>query len=113
MTKRVDDSWKRIQQTTFTNWANNAMRGHLKTAKNQVGNLETDLQDGLILTHLLEQVAAPKKIGKYYQSPKIKAQKLENLGACFRFMDKEKIKLVNIGECHAFLYVLLLAIVYI
>lgn len=34
--KGVDDSWKRIQERTFTNWANDRLRGNLKVAKRQV-----------------------------------------------------------------------------
>lgn len=100
MTRRVDDDWKRLQQTTFTNWVNNTLRGHRKTAKNQVQNLETDLQDGIILAQLLETVASPRKIGQYNKNPAIKLQKIETLGTCLKFIEKEKIKLVNIGKVH-------------
>ena len=34
--KGVDDSWKKIQERTFTNWVNDRLRGHLKVAKKQV-----------------------------------------------------------------------------
>lgn len=40
-----DAQWKRIQQNTFTRWANE----HLKTVNKHIGNLETDLSDGLRL----------------------------------------------------------------
>ncbi len=98
MTKHVDQNWQRIQQTTFTNWVNNALRGHLKTSKNQVKDLQTDLQDGLVLIQLIGTIASPRNVGHYNRNPAIKIQKLENLGAFFRFLHKEKIKLVNIGE---------------
>ena len=97
MTRRVDDNWKRIQETTFTKWVNNALRGHLKSSKNQVEKLETDLQDGLTLVQLLETLSH-EKVGRYHKKPFIKPQMIENLGACFKFLEKEKIKLVNIGE---------------
>ena len=34
--KGVDDSWKKIQERTFTNWVNDRLRGNLKVAKKQV-----------------------------------------------------------------------------
>ena len=34
--KGVDDSWKKIQERTFTNWMNDRLRGNLKVAKKQV-----------------------------------------------------------------------------
>ena len=98
MTKRVDENWKQLQQTTFTRYINSSLRGpDQKTSDSQITDLQTDLQDGLILIKLLESIASPKKIGRYNKRPFIKAQKLENLGACFRFFERQKIKLVNIG----------------
>jgi len=99
MTNRVDANWKQLQQTTFTRYINNSLHGpdNQKTSDSQITDLQTDLQDGLILIKLLESIASPKRIGRYNKRPFIKAQKLENLGACFRFFEREKIKLVNIG----------------
>ena len=34
--RRVDDSWKKIQERTFKNWMNDRLRGNLKVAKVQV-----------------------------------------------------------------------------
>ena len=99
MTKRVDEKWKEFQQTTFTKWVNNSLRGHLKTARLQISNLQTDLQDGLVLVKLLETVASPRKPGRYNGNPTHKQQKIENIGAALRFIQKEEIKLVNIGRC--------------
>ncbi len=97
MTRVTDDSWKKVQQNTFTNWINNSLRGHLKKADRQVDNLTEGFQDGLTLIQLLETVSR-KKVGRHNQNPKIKAQMMENLEASFKFMDTEDIKLVNIGE---------------
>lgn len=98
MTRQVDENWKLQQQTTFTKWVNNALRGHLKKAKTQVNDLQTDLKDGLVLVELIESIASPRKIGRYNKNPKIKPQLLENLGAVFKFLEKEQIKVVNIGK---------------
>ena len=96
MTRAVDETWKKVQQTTFTKWVNNSLRGHLRKSERHVDDLSTDLQDGLTLIQLLETISHVK-VGRYNQRPRIKAQMLENLEACFNFMEKEKIKLVNIG----------------
>lgn len=98
MTRQVDKNWKLLQQTTFTKWVNNALRGHLKKAKTQISDLQTDLRDGLVLVELIENIASPRKIGRYNRNPVIKPQMLENLGTVFRFLEKEQIKVVNIGE---------------
>lgn len=98
MTRQVDENWKLLQQTTFTKWVNNALRGHLKKAKTQVNDLQTDLKDGLVLVELIENIASPRRIGRYSKKPTIKPQMLENLGAVFRFLEKERIKVVNIGK---------------
>ena len=98
MTKRVSDDWKKIQEKTFTNWVNNALRGHLKTAKNQVTSLQTDLRDGTLLAELLETISKKKVGGRIVANPTLKAHELENLCVSFNFMERERIKLVNIGE---------------
>uniref|UniRef100_A0A8C2Y5Q3 Calponin-homology (CH) domain-containing protein n=1 Tax=Coturnix japonica TaxID=93934 RepID=A0A8C2Y5Q3_COTJA len=56
-----DAPWKRIQQNTFTRWCNE----HLKCVQKRVGNLQTDLGDGLRLIALLE-VLSQKKLGRRY-----------------------------------------------
>ncbi|CAI8016682.1 Filamin-B [Geodia barretti] len=97
MTRHVDQNWKLLQQTTFTKWVNNALRGHLKTARTQVSDLQKDLRDGLVLVELLESIASPRKVGRHNREPVIKPQMLENIGAVLRFLEREQIKVVNIG----------------
>lgn len=93
------EKWWKPQETTFTRWVNNGLRGHLTSGKNRVQDLSTDLADGRILAELLETVSK-KKVSyvKEDKHLKFKPQKLENLGISFSFMEKEEIKLVNIGE---------------
>lgn len=62
----------------------------------KINNLETDLEDGVILINLLEQISS-KKIGIVNKKAKIRAQKLENTGAALHFLKSEGIKLVGIG----------------
>ena len=93
------ENWKKTQETTFTKWVNSCLKGHLTSTKNRVQNLQTDLEDGIILAELLENVAKSKlHYVRDEKKLKIKQQKMENLGVSFRFMEKEEIKLVNIGE---------------
>lgn len=59
-----DAQWKRIQQNTFTRWANE----HLKTVEKNIGSLETDLSDGLRLITLIE-VLSGKRLPKHNKRP--------------------------------------------
>ena len=96
--KEHDDAWKKIQQTTFTNWVNDVIQDKLKVTNYEVKDIQWDLQDGLTLIRLLESLTTPGKLGRFNLKPKLKPQKLENLGVSFRFLAAEKVKLVNIGE---------------
>ncbi|KAK3920670.1 Filamin-A [Frankliniella fusca] len=88
-----DAQWKRIQQNTFTRWANE----HLRTAGKHIGNLETDLSDGLRLITLIE-VLSGKKLPKHNKRPTFRSQKLENVSVALQFLEKgEGIRIVNIG----------------
>lgn len=89
-----DAQWKKIQQNTFTRWANE----HLKTVLKNVGSLETDLSDGLRLIALIE-VLSGKKLPKHNKKPTFRSQKLENVSVALEFLEKaEKIRIVNIGK---------------
>ena len=85
--------WKRIQQKTFTRWVNE----HLKKQSRFVRDLKTDLSDGLNLIALLEALSQ-KRLGRFTKNPRIRAQKLENVDVCVRFIASEGIRLVNIGK---------------
>lgn len=88
-----DAQWKKIQQNTFTRWANE----HLKTIDRSINNLETDLSDGLRLIALIE-VLSQKRMPKYTKRPTFRSQKLENVSVALKFLHDEGIKIVNIGE---------------
>lgn len=88
-----DAEWKKIQQNTFTRWANE----HLKTVEKHIGNLETDLSDGLRLITLIE-VLSGKKLPKHTKKPSFRSQKLENVSVALRFLQEDEgIRIVNIG----------------
>ena len=96
--KQVNDAWKKIQQTTFTNWVNDVLRGKSKVSSFEIKDIQWDLQDGVTMVQLLESLTSQGRLGRFNLKPKLKPQKLENLGVSFRFMASEKIKLVNIGK---------------
>jgi len=77
---------------TFTKWCNS----HLVEKIMKINDLEKDLEDGVIICALLEQISG-KSVGLVNKKPKIRAQKLENTGAALRFLKGEGIKLVAIG----------------
>ena len=89
-----DAQWKRIQQNTFTRWANE----HLKTVDKYIANLESDLSDGLKLIALIE-VLSGKKLPKHNKRPSFRSQKLENVSVALKFLEHEEgIRIVNIGK---------------
>ena len=90
-----DAPWKKIQQNTFTRWCNE----HLKCVNKRIGNLQTDLSDGLRLIALLEVLSQKHMYRKYHQRPTFRQMQLENVSVALEFLDRENIKLVSIGEC--------------
>ena len=89
-----DAPWKRIQQNTFTRWANE----HLKVLHRGIGDLQTELDDGLNLIGLVE-VLSQKKVPRYNKRPNFRSQKLENVSVVLDFLENtERIRLVNIGK---------------
>ena len=93
-----DAQWKKIQQNTFTRWANE----HLKTVDQFIANLETDLSDGLRLVALIETLSG-KRMSKHNKKPTFRSQKLENVSVALKFLEhNEGIKIVNIGQCSLF-----------
>lgn len=88
-----DAEWKRIQQNTFTRWANE----HLKIIDKTLLSLETDLSDGLALIALIE-VLSQKKMSKHNKRPTFRSQKLENISVAMKFLEREGIKIINIDS---------------
>ena len=82
-----------MQKKTFTRWCNE----FLKRRGIQIEDLYKDLQDGLVLINLIEILSHPKTMGKYNAKPRIGVAKIENLSIALRFLEREGIKLVNIG----------------
>ena len=89
----MDAEWKRIQKKTFTRWCNE----HLKKHFCKIEDLSTDLSDGIPLIILLE-VLSQKKVGRYSKNPRVHAQRMENAQVALEFIQKEGMRLVNIGK---------------
>ncbi|XP_063517100.1 filamin-B isoform X4 [Pongo pygmaeus] len=89
-----DAPWKKIQQNTFTRWCNE----HLKCVNKRIGNLQTDLSDGLRLIALLEVLSQKRMYRKYHQRPTFRQMQLENVSVALEFLDRESIKLVSIDS---------------
>lgn len=97
----IDAQWKKIQQNTFTRWANE----HLKIIDQTILNLETDLSDGLRLIALIE-VLSQKRMPKHNKRPTFRSQKLENVAVALKFLEDEHIKIINIGESLWFCFII-------
>jgi filamin len=90
----ADTQWIDIQQDTFTNWCNN----RLKNTDTRINNLITDLDDGLRLIVLLEQLSRRPFPRKYHKKPHGPFQRLENLERALDFIQHDEgIYMVNIG----------------
>jgi hypothetical protein len=61
-----------------------------------VENLSTDLDTGINLLNLLEQISGKQVAATYNKSPKMRVQKIENVNFSLNFLTKEGIKLVGI-----------------
>jgi len=61
-----------------------------------VVNLTTDLDTGILLLNLLEQISGKSVATNYNKAPKMRVQKIENVNFSLNFLTKEGIKLVGI-----------------
>jgi len=91
----VNAQWKLIQKNCFTRWTNE----RLKVVDKHIGDLETDLSDGLRLIALVEVLSGKAFVHKYSRRPTIRPQKLENVTMALRFLERDEgIRLVSIGQ---------------
>jgi filamin len=92
MAEKELEPWEILQMNAFTRWVNK----HLRDRTLQIVELGEDFKSGIMLINLLEIISS-KSLGRYNKNPKILPQKLENLGTALKFLDTERVKLVNIG----------------
>jgi Ca2+-binding EF-hand superfamily protein len=86
------DQWEKIQTKTFTKWVNS----HLMKRGKAIESLSDGFQDGINLITLLE-VIAEENFGKFEKNPKMRIQKIENIGKALKFIADHNVKLANIG----------------
>jgi len=84
--------WVQVQKKTFTRWCNT----YLVQRKMNINNLSTDLDTGVLLINLLEQISGKPVAANYSKAPKMRVQKIENVNFSLQFLTKEGIKLVGI-----------------
>ena len=88
------ESWVRIQKDTFTNWINDK----LLPSGVAVKNLKLDLRDGVKLCKLMCELKH-EKIGKIQEKKNLNQyQAGSNLQLAIKAMEKDEIRLVNIGK---------------
>lgn len=89
-----DNAWVRVQQKTFTRWANTVLSNRML----KLESISTDLRNGVLLAPLIEILSkSGKKVGKISQNPRMRLHKLENLNKSMTFLKNDGIKLVNVG----------------
>jgi len=84
--------WVQVQKKTFTRWCNT----YLVQRRLQIDDLSKDLESGINLLNLLEQISGKTVATNYNKSPKMRVQKIENVNYSLNFLTKEGIKLVGI-----------------
>jgi len=61
-----------------------------------VNDLSTDLDTGLLLMNLLEQISGEQVAATHNKNPKMRVQKIENVNFSLNFLTKKGIKLIGI-----------------
>jgi actinin alpha len=89
----MEKTWENIQKKTFTGWVNS----HLRKRNLHVANIETDLEDGLKLIALLEIISDDVFNYKFEKKPKMRIQKVGNVGHCLQFIKSKGVNLAGIG----------------
>jgi len=84
--------WVQVQKKTFTRWCNT----YLVQRKMNITDLSKDLDTGIMLLNLLEQISGKTVAATYNKNPKMRVQKIENVNFSLNFLTKEGIKLVGI-----------------
>lgn len=87
----AEPKWVQVQKKGFTKWAN----VYLGMRRMHIEDLYTDLATGVALINLLEVIGQEKIGKKYTKNPKMRIQRLENIGIAFRYLTKKGITLTN------------------
>lgn len=87
-----DKLWEKTQKKTFTAWVNS----HLRKVGTSIEEISTDFSDGIKLGQLL-QVISGDKVEKLNQKPSMRIHKIQNTGACLKFIQDKGVKLVGVA----------------
>ena len=100
--KGNEDMWIEIQANTFRNWVNEHLHSSL-----MVDNLSEDFCTGVRLCSLVETLQKKAIRPSWNKRPINQHHYLENVTAALNAIERDGVKLVNIGES-TFLSVLIL-----
>ena len=70
----------------YTDWANHYL-DKLHGGRKKVKDLQTELQDGIILAEVIEAVMS-QKVPEIHKKPKSPGQMVENLQNCLNFLSR-------------------------
>ncbi|KXJ17767.1 alpha-actinin-1 [Exaiptasia diaphana] len=87
----LDSAWEKQQRKTFTAWCNS----HLRKVGGQIGELEEDLKDGVLLLQLLECLSG-EKLPKA-EKGRLRFHRIANVNKALDFVASKGVKLVSIG----------------
>jgi spectrin beta len=93
--RALKSQYEAIQKKTFSKWMNT----HLTTAGRLVEDLYVDLQDGVLLLHMLSSITdeSIRVPNKPRTRPLMRIHKMENAQAALNFIASREIKLESIG----------------
>ena len=89
----VNQSQKSIIEI-YTDWANHYL-DKIHGGRKKVKDLQTELQDGLILAEVIEAVMG-SKVPEIHKKPKTSAQMVENIQSCLNFLAKRGVAVHDI-----------------
>ena len=78
----------------YTDWANHYL-DKIHNGRRRVKDLQSELQDGLILAEVIEAVMGSKVVPEVVKKPKTQQQMVDNVQHCLTFLSK---KGVNVSE---------------
>mmetsp|Transcript_2449 Transcript_2449/g.5806 ORF Transcript_2449/g.5806 Transcript_2449/m.5806 type:complete len:1868 (-) Transcript_2449:74-5677(-) len=88
----MDDSWVKIQKKTFTKWVNM----HLQKKGMKIEELESGFESGNNLINLIE-ILGQVSLGSYNKNPKMRIQKIENVGKALTYIKSTGVRLENMS----------------
>eukprot|EP01128_Nolandella_sp_AFSM9_P005943 TRINITY_DN2974_c1_g1_i1.p1 TRINITY_DN2974_c1_g1~~TRINITY_DN2974_c1_g1_i1.p1 ORF type:complete len:2256 (+),score=483.29 TRINITY_DN2974_c1_g1_i1:35-6769(+) len=90
-------TWWEVQEKVFTRWMNTHLRQR-ELELEMGGLLRGGLDDGKNLWELLAEISnKEEEMPRYNRRPKMRIHKINNLLVSLQFIEKEKIRLVNIA----------------